>query len=115
LDVQGNFVAESTICISGLVANDEQDGGEEIITKASGQLPEGCGGVYENYTHQSTGSSPLSDSSGPSFTGAARLTAYRLKCQGEWRDRGLEHKKLYFLQKNPFMLKQGRILKNISC
>jgi hypothetical protein len=31
--------------------------------------------------------------------GAARLTAYRLKCQGEWRDTGLGHTKLNFLQK----------------
>ena len=44
-------------------------------------------------------------------TGAARFTAYRLKCQGEWRNTGLGHRKLEFLQKYPFTLKQDRILK----
>jgi len=44
-------------------------------------------------------------------TGAARFTAYRLKYQGEWRNTGLGHKKLEFLQKYPFTLKQDRILK----
>jgi hypothetical protein len=43
--------------------------------------------------------------------GAARLTAYRLKCQGEWRDAGLGHTKLNFLWKNPFTLSQDKILK----
>jgi len=48
-------------------------------------------------------------------TGAARFTAYRLKCQGEWRNTGLGHRKLEFLEKYPFTLKQDRILKkNIS-
>ena len=41
---------------------------------------------------------------------AAGLTAYRLKCQGAWRDTGLLHK-LDFLQKHAFTLNQDRILK----
>jgi hypothetical protein len=41
----------------------------------------------------------------------AELTAYRLKCQGEWRNTGLGHTKLEFLQKYPYTLKQDRILK----
>ena len=40
-----------------------------------------------------------------------RLTAYRLKCQGEWRDTGLGHTKLDFLWKDLFTLNQDRILK----
>jgi len=44
-------------------------------------------------------------------TGAARFTAYRLKCQVEWRNTGLGHRKLEFLQKCPFILKQDRFLK----
>jgi hypothetical protein len=47
-------------------------------------------------------------------TGAARFTAYRLKCQGAWRNTGLGHRKLEFLEKYPFTLKQDRILKKIS-
>jgi hypothetical protein len=42
---------------------------------------------------------------------AVRLTAYRLKCQGEWRDTELSHTKLGFLWKYPFTLNQERILK----
>jgi hypothetical protein len=43
-------------------------------------------------------------------TGAATFTAYRLKCQGEWRNTGLGHRKFEFLQKYPFTLRQDRIL-----
>jgi len=43
--------------------------------------------------------------------GAARYTAYRLSCKREWRNTGLGHTKLQFLQKYPFTLKQDRILK----
>ena len=46
--------------------------------------------------------------------GAAALTAYVLKCQEEWRNAGLGHTKLDFLQKYRFTLKQDSILKNIS-
>jgi hypothetical protein len=42
---------------------------------------------------------------------AVGLTAYRLKCQGEWRNTRLGHTKLTFLQKDPYTLKQDRILK----
>jgi hypothetical protein len=42
---------------------------------------------------------------------AMGLTVYRLKCQGEWRNSGLGHTKLEFLQKYPFTLNQDRILK----
>ncbi|XP_071572363.1 uncharacterized protein [Temnothorax nylanderi] len=42
---------------------------------------------------------------------AARNTAYRLKCQGEWRNTGLGHTRLDLLQKNLFTLKQDRILR----
>jgi ribonuclease HI len=41
---------------------------------------------------------------------AAGLTAYRLKCQGEWRNMGLGHTKLEFLQKYSYTLNQDRIL-----
>ena len=44
-------------------------------------------------------------------TEVAGLAAYRLKCQGEWRDTGLGHLKLECLQKYPFTLNQDRILK----
>jgi hypothetical protein len=37
---------------------------------------------------------------------AAGLTAYRLKCQGEWRNTRLGHTKLEFLQKYPSTLNQ---------
>jgi hypothetical protein len=43
--------------------------------------------------------------------GAARFTAYRLKCKGEWRNMGLGYLKLEFLQKYPFTLKKDRIFK----
>ena len=43
--------------------------------------------------------------------GAARFTANRLNCQGEWRNIGLGHTILEFLQKYPFALKHNRILK----
>jgi len=39
----------------------------------------------------------------------ARQTAYRLKCQGEWRNAGGGHSRLGFLLKHPFTLKQDRI------
>jgi len=39
----------------------------------------------------------------------ARQTAYRLKCQGEWRNTGVGHTRLGFLLKHPFTLKQDRI------
>ncbi|KMQ89209.1 reverse transcriptase [Lasius niger] len=42
---------------------------------------------------------------------AAKCTAYRLKCLGEWKDTGLGHTKLGLLQKNPFTRRQDRILK----
>ena len=42
---------------------------------------------------------------------AARSTAYRLACQCEWKDNGLGHAKLDFLQRHPFKLKQNRIPK----
>jgi hypothetical protein len=42
---------------------------------------------------------------------AVGLAAYRLKCQGVWRNTGLGHTKLEFLQKYPFTLIQDRILK----
>jgi hypothetical protein len=43
--------------------------------------------------------------------GAARFTAYRLKCRTEWRNMGLGQLKNEFLQEYPFKLKQDRILK----
>ena len=42
---------------------------------------------------------------------AAGLAAYRLNCQAEWRNTGLGHTKLEFLQKYPFTLNHDRILK----
>ncbi|XP_020297990.1 uncharacterized protein LOC109862370 [Pseudomyrmex gracilis] len=39
----------------------------------------------------------------------AGLTAYRLRCQGEWRQFGTGHTKLGCLHKFPFTLKQDRI------
>jgi ribonuclease HI len=42
---------------------------------------------------------------------AAGLTAYRLKCQVEWRNTGLGPTKLKFLQKYPYTIKQDKILK----
>jgi hypothetical protein len=42
---------------------------------------------------------------------AVALTAYRLECQGEWRNIGLGHTRLKFLQKYPYTLNQDRILK----
>jgi hypothetical protein len=47
----------------------------------------------------------------PAAIEAAGLTAYRLKCQGEWRDTGLGHTKHNFFQKSLFTLNQNRILK----
>jgi len=47
-------------------------------------------------------------------TGAARFTSHRLKCQGEWRNTGLGHTILEFLQQCPFTLKHNRIPKKIS-
>jgi hypothetical protein len=44
-------------------------------------------------------------------TGAAGLTAYRLKRQGEWRDTRLSHTKFDFLRKYPVALNQNIILK----
>jgi hypothetical protein len=44
-------------------------------------------------------------------TESAGLTADRLKCQQEWRNMGLGHTKLEFLQKYPFTLNQDRIPK----
>ena len=43
--------------------------------------------------------------------GAARFTAYRLKCRREWRNMGLGYSKIEFLQEYPFTLKQERIPK----
>jgi len=47
----------------------------------------------------------------PAVIVAARFTSYRLRCEEEWRNTGLGHMKLEFLQKYPFRLKQNRILK----
>jgi hypothetical protein len=44
-------------------------------------------------------------------TEAAGITAYRLQCQGEWRNTRPDHTKLEFLQKYPFILSQDIILK----
>jgi hypothetical protein len=41
----------------------------------------------------------------------AGLSAYRLKCLGEWRDTGQGHTKLNFLWKYSFTLNQARVLK----
>jgi hypothetical protein len=46
--------------------------------------------------------------------GEARIPAYRLNCQGEWRNTGLRYMKLEFLQKYSFTLRQDTILKKIS-
>ncbi|XP_020298149.1 uncharacterized protein LOC109862489 [Pseudomyrmex gracilis] len=40
---------------------------------------------------------------------AARLTAYRLRCQGEWRNFGRDHTRLGFFHKPLFTLKQDKI------
>jgi hypothetical protein len=45
------------------------------------------------------------------FIGAARFIAYRLNCQGEWRNTGFGHTKLECLQKCPSTLKEDRTLK----
>ena len=42
---------------------------------------------------------------------SARNTAYRLRCQEEWRNTGLGHTRLDLFQKHPFTSKQDRILK----
>ncbi|XP_071577352.1 uncharacterized protein [Temnothorax nylanderi] len=42
---------------------------------------------------------------------AARNTAYKLKCQGEWRNTGLGHTRLGLLHKYHFTLKQDRTLR----
>jgi hypothetical protein len=42
---------------------------------------------------------------------AVEFTVYRLKCQGEWRNRGLRQAKIDFLQKYPFTLHQDKFLK----
>jgi len=48
------------------------------------------------------------------------LTAYKLKCQGEWKNAGVGHTRLGFLQ-HPFTLKQDKIFrkyhlkKNFQC
>jgi len=39
----------------------------------------------------------------------AKLSAYRLKCEGEWRGQHLGHTRLSFLHKHPFSLLQDRI------
>jgi len=39
----------------------------------------------------------------------AKLSACRLKCQGEWRGQHLGHTKLSFLHEHPFSLLQYRI------
>jgi hypothetical protein len=45
---------------------------------------------------------------------AAIVAAYRLKCQGEWRDTGLGHTKLDSFRKYSFTLNKDRVLKKIS-
>jgi hypothetical protein len=42
---------------------------------------------------------------------AVEFTMYRLKCQGEWRNRGLRQAKIDFLQKYPVTLNQDKFLK----
>jgi len=42
--------------------------------------------------------------------GSARFPAYRLDCQGEWRNTRLRYRKLEFIHKYPFTLKQDTIL-----
>ncbi len=39
----------------------------------------------------------------------ARITAYRLKCQGEWRESGIGHANIKLLHARPFAAKQDRI------
>jgi len=43
-----------------------------------------------------------------SIISTAKLSAYRLKCQGEWRGHHLGHTKLSFLHEHPFTLLQDR-------
>jgi len=42
--------------------------------------------------------------------GAARFPAYRVTCQGEWRNSRLRYRKLEFVHKYPVTLKQDTIL-----
>jgi len=44
----------------------------------------------------------------------ARLAAYRLKCQGEWRIVGVGYTRLDFLHKHPFTLNRTEFLGNTS-
>ena len=104
-------MGKTSVCVSGLVAHTEQGGDKESAAKPTRYLPECCNGVQENYTHRGTGSSPLPDSSGSSCHWVCRTSADRLKCQPEWRNMGLGHTKLEFLQKYPFTLNQDRIPK----
>lgn len=46
---------------------------------------------------------------GETIIDTARLVAYKLKCQDEWRDTCLGHSSLGFFHKHPFTLKQDRI------
>ena len=71
------------------------------------QLHEGCCGVHEDYTHRGDGITPLD----LAVIRAARVTAYILKCRGEWRNMGLGYLKIEFLQEYPLTLKRDRILK----
>jgi hypothetical protein len=48
---------------------------------------------------------PCQDSLNLVLTGAARITAHRLKRQEEWRKFRVGHAKLDFLQKHPFTSK----------
>jgi hypothetical protein len=115
LDVEDSLFAKTPVCISGLVTH-----GESRVE--SKNLMQGLQGSYLRAVVGSMRTTltevlevalcqTLLDLA---VIGAAGFTAYVLKCQEEWRNTGLGHTKLDFLQKYRFIWKQDSILKNIS-
>jgi hypothetical protein len=94
------------------VANGEQGRGKKPTAKPTGWLPKGCIGVPENDTHRALEVVLCQTPLDLAAVKAVGLTAYRLKCQGEWRNTGLGPTKLEFVQN--FTMNQDRIMKNIS-
>jgi hypothetical protein len=94
MNVQDILAATNTVCISDLVA------ARNLLWRLQSS--------YLRAAVRSTKTTPTEGLEialsltplGLGVIGAARFTAYKLDCQGEWKNTGLGHTKVEFLQRN---------------
>jgi len=111
VEAQGSSAAKNTVCISGLLAHGEQGKAKNLLQSLQGSYLRAAVESAKNTLIEAMEVALCLTPLALAVICATRFTAYRLKHQGEWRNTGLGHMKLEFLQKYPFTLKQDRILK----